>query len=271
MAWSWYSIFEPTPPGPFPTFIDVGCPRNNPSPFSGTSLFVYWVGGDGSLWRCQALPAEGWQQIPAPGTVTRVAVTPDGTVWCVTADKAAYYSPNGDGTWTKVGLLANAHPVDVDAAREGSVWILMTSGEYWAQRADGQSWYFSALPLAGVAAFDQPVSLSDSGGAWGIFGSSGKSGSICWCNHIWEAQPPWGGTFIGDVVDVSTSPNYLWMVKSDGSVWTTQNGTTQTRIGETFLAQRICGGYFPESETPGGERAFAVAKNGTAWTYAASA
>lgn len=272
MAWAWYPILEPTPPGPFPKFVDVGCPRNNPNPLSGRSLYVYWVGSDGSLWRCQALPTEGWTQISAPETVTRVAVTPDGTVWCVTAEPAAYYSPNGNGTWTKVDLLQNKHPFDVDAARDGSVWLTMHGGGYWSPLPNGQQpWYFTA-PVQCVAGFDHPVSPTDSGGAWGIFGDTSKaSGSIAFCNHIWEFSPPGGGEYIGDVVDISTSPGYLWMVKSDGSVWTTQSGTSETRVGETFYAQRICGGYIPESDTPGGERAFAVAKDGTAWTYAAGA
>jgi hypothetical protein len=274
MAWSWNLLAAGAPPGGVPAFVDVGCPRGNPAPFSGQELYTYWAGWDGSLWRYGVLPAgeAAWQQVSAPGSVTRVGVAPDGTVWCVTKEPAAaYYLSKGDlnGSWTPVSLLANAHPYDVDVATDGSVRILMTSGEYWGQTSDGKNnWYFTGVPLAGLTGFDPPVSLSDPGRAWGIWGSTGHSGPLCFCNHVWVVEPEGGGgTFIGDVVDISTSPNYLWMVKSDDTVWTSTTGTTQTRIGENFFAQRICGAYIDESQTPGGEVAFAVAKDGSPWTY----
>ena len=47
---------------------------------------------------------------------------------------------------------------------------------------------------------------------------------------------------ISDVVDVSTSAKYAWLLKTDESVWATSSGFTGERVGTTFTAKSICGG-----------------------------
>jgi hypothetical protein len=279
MVWNWFPVFEPTPPGPFPTFIDVGAPLANPDPTDATILYVYWVGSDGTLWRCQSNPiAEGWEQIPVPaGTVTRIAVAPNGSLWCVTkSPAAAYFLPNGNphGRWETPagGALAGDQPFDVCVARDSSIWIVMTRGQQWISRTDGHFFNFEMPPLIAVAGFTEPVSDSNAGGAWGIFGDATKAangGSIAWCNGAWALSPHGGGSFISNVVDLSTSPNYLWMVKTDGTVWTTQDGISEVRMGETFLAQRISGGYVSEKDTGThlGEVTYAVGKDGLPYIW----
>ena len=279
MAWSWKLIGGSDPPGPFPTFVDVGAPLHNPNPTGATILYVYWVGSDGTLWRCESNPiSEGWQQVPVPGTVTRVAVCPNGSVACVTKDPAAgYILPNGNinGRWDNqnqyFGPGPNYEPFDVCAAGDGSVWFVLARGQQWIATNHGPSFEFEVPPLIAVAGFTQPASDSNAGGAWGIVGDpkESTSGSIALCNGAWEEAPPGGGSFFADVVDISTSPNYLWMVKTDGTVWTTQNGTKETRMDETFFAQRISGGYIAESDTGAhlGEVTYAVRKDGLPFVW----
>ena len=278
MVWNWFPVFEPTPPGPFPTFVDVGAPLANPDPTDATILYVYWVGSDGTLWRCQSNPTEGWEQIPVPaGTVTRIAVAPNGSLWCVTKNPAAaYYLANGNpnGRWETPagGALAGDQPFDVCVARDSSIWIVMTRGQQWISRTDGHFFNFEMPPLMAVAGFTEPVSDSNAGGAWGIFGDATKAangGSIAWCNGAWVLTPSGGGSFISNVVDLSTSPNYLWMVKTDGTVWTTQDGISEVRMGETFLALRISGGYVSEKNTGTylGEVTYAVGKDGLPYVW----
>jgi hypothetical protein len=279
MAWSWHLIGGSDPPGPFPTFVDVGAPLHNPDPTDGTTLYVYWVGSDGTLWRRESGPiSEGWQQVPVPpGTVTRVAVYPNGTVACVTKEPAAVYVlPNGNinATWSQRAASAdqpNDQPFDVCAARDGSIWVVMSRGQQWISHTARRTFNFEEPTLIAVAGFTMPVSETDAGGAWGIFGDpkSNESGSIAFCNGAWELKPNPTENYIGDVVDISTSPNYLWMVKADGTVWTTQDGMSEVRMGETFLAQRISGGYISESDTLThlGEVTFAVGKDGLPYTW----
>jgi hypothetical protein len=276
-GWDW----EPLTTGQLevvtlPTFCDVAAQRRNYDPGNDDPndlRWSYWVGVDGTIWRCfiagGVLPTSTsdypWQEVPGPnaGKVVRVAVSPSLSVWCVTDQHTAWFLPKGlrTGTWVRANLPANTQPVDVDVARDESVWVLMADGTYWVQRSDGQTRYFTpALPLQGLAGFDEPQASDGSwGGAWGIYKSAtGGGGQIGFCSGHWTS----GGNFINDVVDISTSPEYLWLVTSDGNVWTTQDGTSKTLM--IMEASRICGS---NEQPPGGEIAYAVAKNGTPWGY----
>jgi hypothetical protein len=62
---------------------------------------------------------------------------------------------------------------------------------------------------------------------------------------------------ISDVADVSTSVNYAWLLKTDGSVGATSSGYTGERVGTTFTARSICGGQ--------GDYCYGVATDGTPW------
>ena len=272
----WIPFADPPPQvGALPPFVDVGCPLSNPpATYDGIAYYVYWVGSDGSLWRCGDAVGYSWEKVPGPpGTPTRVAVSANGTILCVTKDPAAYYLGSGipyiDAPWQELNFLPNCNPFDVCVAADGSVWVVMTSGQLWVYRTDEKSFYYEESPLLAVAGCSEPASDTDAGGAWGIVGNAADAttgGSIIFINHAPYLQPPGGGTYIGNVVDISTSPNWLWMVKTDGSVWQTQNGTTATHLAPIkgqdgdFLAQRISGS--PEMTGDGTDLAVAVGKDG---------
>jgi hypothetical protein len=271
MTWQWANLSKALPAGFPTTCVDIAAPLANPGPTSVPH--VYFVGSDGSLWRC-AIPLADFEQVPTPGKVTRVAVYPNGSVACVTKDDpaAAYILPNGNinGRWDKqnqyFGAGPNYQPFDVCAARDGSVWFVLARGQQWIATNHGPTFEFEVPALIAVAGFTQPVSDANAGGAWGIVGDpkSNASGSIAFCNGAWELRPNQTQTYLEGVVDISTSPNYLWMVKTDGTVWTTQDGISEIRMGSPFLAQRISGGYISESDTRThlGEVVFAIGKDG---------
>jgi hypothetical protein len=272
MVWKWNPL---PPPSPSQTFVDVGAPlASDPN----GPLYLFWVGVDGTLWRLQASGTGSWQQVPVPpsaGPVTRIAVAPDNTAWCVARDPAqAFFLSKGDlsNSWkTPVGFPLEYQPLDVCVARDSSIWMVTTNRQQWVS-TDGRTSFSFGLPLTALAGFTKPVSDANSGGAWGIIGNPSRpeiGGSIAFCNVTWKQTPPGGGRYISNVVDISTSPNYLWMVKTDGTVWTTQDGISEVRIGDTFVAQRITGGYVSEKETGThlGETVYAVGKDGLPYMW----
>ncbi|RJL31852.1 hypothetical protein [Bailinhaonella thermotolerans] len=72
------------PGATLPHVRDVSAMKVNIDPFShdpNHRTYVYWVGSDGSLWRTFHLVTV-LEQVPSPGDLTRVAVSPDMSVWC---------------------------------------------------------------------------------------------------------------------------------------------------------------------------------------------
>jgi hypothetical protein len=244
-------------------------------------MYVFWVGSDNTLWRIQANGGGGaWLKIAVPPgarQVTRIAVAPDNTAWCIAQDPALpFFLPKGDpdsGWKTPVGFKPeDVQALDVCVARDSSIWVVSTSRQQWVSRTDGRTFSFR-IPLTALAGFTEPAAENNSGGAWGVIGDPSRpasGGTVAFCNVHWQQAPSGGGSYISNVVDISTSPNYLWMVKTDGTVWTTQDGISGVRMGDAFLAQRVSGGYVSEQNTSAhlGEIVYAVGQDGLPYVWA---
>jgi len=71
--------------GVLPHVQGDGITKLNPDPFSqdpNSRIWLYIVRTDGSLWRMRGA-VEAAEQVPSPGDLKRVAVSPDMSVWCV--------------------------------------------------------------------------------------------------------------------------------------------------------------------------------------------
>jgi hypothetical protein len=146
--------------------------------------------------------------------------------------------------------------VDVAVATDDdTVWFVGREGQYYVHGGNG-TWDGSRmLPMKAVAPMKAP-DPSDSnavGQAWGVIGWGGLAYSS---GDAWVYKNG-DDSMIGDLIDVSTSVNYAWLLKTDESVWVTQSGFTGERVGTTFTAKSICGGT--------GNCCLAVATDGTPW------
>jgi hypothetical protein len=262
---------------PVPNIHRCWCSTRQPRSDPSSSHVPVLGGSDHTLWRLQANGSGPWQQIPVPsgaGPVTRIAVAPDNTAWCITQVQP-FFLPKGEienGWKAPVGFQQeDVRPLDVCVARDSSIWMVSTNRNQWVSRTDGHTFSFG-IPLTALAGFTEPVADNNSGGAWGVIGDPSRpatGGTIAFCNVQWQQVPPGGGSYIGNVVDISTSPNYLWMVKTDGTVWTTQDGISEVRMGDTFLAQRISGGYVSQQDTSDhlSEIVYSVGKDGLPYVW----
>jgi hypothetical protein len=238
-----------------PPLQDVGTQRVSPS--GSEEVVVYWVGSDGTLWRSGLDPSGGFEQMPSDTELIRVAVDKYGDACCVDSSGRPMVMSSSDQTWSLIDLgsgAANLKAVDVDVATDdNSVWFVMSNGIYCVKHGSSPARsVYTFLTFNAVAPMSQPApnDPASNGSAWGITGSKGLAFSG---NGAWES----GGRLIGDVVDLSTSPDNVWLVTSDGAVWTTSDGYQGTRQGEDFTASRIAGGYWGF--------AWAVASDGTPW------
>lgn len=242
-----------------PHVRDVGAMKANLDPFSlnpAYKKFVYWVGSDGSLWRTNR-GVDVLEQVPSPGNLTGVAASPDMSVWCVDRHGRGWVM-RGDFCWSAVGNPAVTF-VDVDVAADGSSWFVTDDGRYFVQRTDASAprSTFVILPISRITGIEQPDFLDSSspaGRAWGVSPVAGEGG-LMFSDGFWRPEQ----ATITDVADLSTAPSNLWMVKTDGTVWTTTDGRTQLRMGD-LIASRVAGEF--------ADNAFAVTPDGLAWVWA---
>ena len=231
--WSWAPV-----PG-LPHARDVGTMNGDTKPWTGNINWwtrAYCVGTDGSLWRIN-LTGPDPQQIPSPARLARVSVSPDLSVWCVDQDGVAWVTRD-EANWTTVAVLGAGKLIDVDAAPDRSVWFVDDLGGYYVKRNDSDK----ALPvpvfvaLKATAGFGQPT--FDAAGQWTHVGSAwgvATSGS-----RLMYSEGTWTVKAFDAVADISTAPDFLWMVKSDSTVWVTNNGTTELRRGELTASRVAC-------------------------------
>ena len=274
MVWKWNPI---SPPSPTQQFIDVGAPLFSPDPTDQAPMYLFWVGSDNTLWRLQANGGGGaWQKIPVPtslsGPVTRIAVAPDNTAWCIDRVQP-YFLPKGEienGWKVPLGFQQeNVRPIDVCVAKNSSIWIASTNTQQWVARtATDQQPFTFGIPLTALAGKTAPVSDSNVGVAWGVIGNPSRpaaGGTIALCNGHWPLPSPGGGNHISEVVDISTSPNHLWMVKTDGTVLSSPDGISGIQMGDpSFRAQRITGGYVSEQN---GDIVYCVGQDGLPYVW----
>jgi hypothetical protein len=276
MVWKWNSIPLPTT-SPSQKFIDVGAPLASHDP--AAPMYTFWVGKDNTLWRLQANGGGGaWLPISVPpssglGPITRVAVAPDNTAWCIKDYPAAeaYYLPKGlDNGWKSVSLSGEEgiQQRDVCVAKDSSIWIVSTNTQQWVS-SDLLHHFSFEMELIALAGLTAPVASSNLGGAWGIIGNPSRpasGGTIALCKGRWYQTPPQGGVYISGVVDISTSPNHLWMVTTEGIVLSSPDGINGIQMGDpSFRAQRITGGYVSE---PNGEIVYCVGQDGLPYVWA---
>jgi hypothetical protein len=208
---------------------------------------VYWAGTDGTLWVSYTNLDGGFSQLSTSRTMKRLAVdssdadVPTGLYGIDSNDKPVKYS-NGD--WTDLDLgpgTATLKAVDVAVGTDDkAVWFVTSGGQYYVH-----SWGGSTITeelLVGFIAIapmnsPDPTDSNSVGAAWGV---------TKWNGLAFSAGDGWGfgevGNYmIGDVADVSTSLSYAWLLKTDGSVWVTQDGYGRKRVGANFTATSICG------------------------------
>lgn len=234
----------------FPHLQDVGAPKK-PPPINKN--WVYWVGTDGSLWRSRIAGGPDVGQVPSPGGLTRVSVSPAMNVYCVDRYGKAWLRSDS-GNWSSINIPTET-VIDVDVALDDSVWFVMKNGRYYVWRTgDPNPKYIGVLlNVSCVTGIRQPdLDAADYGNAWAISEMIGNMGLIG-CDHIW--QP--GVATIQDLADLSIAPGFLWMVHTDGSVWTTPDGRIQERKGD-LIASRVstCSNV-----------TYATSRDGRAWVW----
>lgn len=196
--------------------------------------------------------------------MTRLAVdssdadSPTGLYGIDSSGKPVKYS-NGD--WTDLDLgpgTATRKAVDVAVSTDDtSVWFVIAEGQYYAWPFGGtvipKFLWPGFMAIAPMSAPD-PTDPSSAGAAWGVTtgGRLAFSAGDGW--GIGEV----GNCMVSGLVDVSTSLNYAWLVKTDGSVWVTQDGYGSKRVGADFTAKSICG-------SSQDDHCFAVDTDGNPW------
>src|SRR4051794_36740962 len=96
-----------------PHVQDVGAPPVDEHLFDGAWEPIWFIGSDGSLWRLEIPFSSQCKQVSSPGDLTRIAVEPGGTLWCVDT-RGALWRMQG-GTWSQVPV-SNQTVVDVSVA-----------------------------------------------------------------------------------------------------------------------------------------------------------
>lgn len=241
-----------------PSVQDVGAMKHSEDPWSQNPNYRKWVylaGSDGSLWRMLRgfdLP----EQVPSPGGISRVAVSPDTSVWVVTLAGEGWVM-RSDFVWARVAIPEEV--IDVDVAADHSVWLVTRSRRYYVQRSDaGEPRYVATLiSIFGITGIEQPSFEPDHmevGRAWGVTDFASDH-ALIYSDGIWRPNP---SPNIVDIADLSLAPSNLWMVKKDGTVWTTTDGITQLRRGN-MIATRIAGDF--------NDCAFCVSPDGLAWMW----
>jgi hypothetical protein len=226
-------------------------------PDAGTyPLSAFWAGVDGTLWRSSTDPQSGFVQMftDTDTVVTHIAVDDRETIYGInSAGKPVQY---GDEGWTSLDLGDNSEQyimVDVAVAiKDDTVWFVAREGQYYVHGTNITLDGSRSLPLKAVAPMKAPDSSGSNsvGQAWGVIGWGGLAYSDA---NAWVFKT--GNTsMMSDAVDVSTSVNYRWVLKTNGSVWATSSGYTGELVGTSFTAKSICGGQ--------GDYCFAVGTDG---------
>jgi hypothetical protein len=189
--------------------------------------------------------------------VTRIAVDDRETIYGINSSgKPVLYGNEG---WTNLDLGDHSEQytmIDVAVAvNDDTVWYVAEEGLYYVHgpnmTLDG-SRSFGMKAIAPMKAPD-PSHPGAVGEAGGVINWSGGGGLAYSAGDAWVFKTG-DSSMIGDVADVSTSVNYAWLLKTDGTVWATSTGYTGQRVGTNFTARSICGGQ--------GDYCFAVGTDG---------
>lgn len=217
-------------------------------------LGAFWAGTDGTLWRSSTDPHSDFVQMHTDAaTVTRIGVDDRETIYGINSSgKPVQF---GNDSWVSLDLgpgSAQYVMVDVAVALDDTAWYVAREGQYYIYSANNTQEKELSYALQAVAPMKapDPNDPNSEGEAWGVLGSFGLAYNA---GNGWVYNT--GGTnTIRDVVAVSTSVGYAWLLKQDGSVWATKTGYSGERVGSGFTAKSICGGV--------GNYCFAVGTDG---------
>ena len=92
---------------------------------------------------------DGWQENHNVGSVSRIAVAPDGRAWIVTTD-GTIYQQTGPSSWKQVH---NALAMDISVAADGTVWIA-TKGGGTRKLTDTSSSMWTEMGVLGSQAYN---------------------------------------------------------------------------------------------------------------------
>lgn len=245
MAKNWY----PLSPG-LPHLQDVGATPDDEAPLDGRLEPPWFVGTDGSFWKYD-LSASKAEQVPSPGELSRIAVSPDGSKWC--ADRFGVLWRFDNSSWVKVDVPGEK-VIDVAVSADRTVWIVMANGRYYSISNGGAPYYHGVwIYLDAISGVQGPNAVHPFGVAWGTSPMYGPS-ALCCCPSTVEG---WNGTNVKNVKDLSVSKDgMVWTVKEDGTIWTTSDGAIQLRSDVVGGYRRVSAGVVNE---------YAVASDGSAW------
>jgi hypothetical protein len=235
-----------------PHVQDVGATVYDRSPFDGRLEPVWFVGSDGSLWKLRIPFSEQCQQVPSPGDLTRVGVSPDESIWCCDSRGALWLMVSG--SWSRVDVFGRKL-IDVGVSADGVVWTITHDHAYWTISPGARPQFHGVLAVFNaVTGVSGPTDADPYGVAWGVLPTYGD-GALCHCATI----NGWSPTNIQNVSDLSVGTDgKVWMTKSDGTIWTTTDGVTQLAIG---------GGGFTRIAAGISGEAWAVSNDGSAWGW----
>ena len=132
-----------------PHVQDVGATVHDEDPFDSILEPTWFVGSDGSLWFLK-VPFEQCQQVPSPGDLTRVAVSPDGSKWCADSRGTLWRMENS--SWSTIDTLGDKVK-DVGVSADRTVWLVMTNGRYYSISPGGTPFFGSVMFAATSTAF----------------------------------------------------------------------------------------------------------------------
>ena len=247
MSFDWAPVWPSGPGMIIPHVQDVGMAVDFPIP--GLNTHPWFVGSDGSLWLLDR--GAGFKQVASPGDLARVAVSPDGSIWCV--DNRDQLWKMRSNIWSQIEVPGE-RVMDVDVSVDGTVWLLMVNRRYYTISPGGNPVYHGVIvPLDALAGFAGPDDANPYGKAWGVSSMFGTS-ALCRC----DTTSGWFGTNIQNVRQVSVSSTGITMLKTDGTIWMTTDGLTQTRAG-------LATNFSSIAQTLG--FAYAVKSDGSAWVW----
>ena len=200
---------------------------------------VWLIANDGTLWRIgfEISPAHASatqvSQLASPVTfsppefLTRAAVAPDFTLWCITSNGSLWHRID-DQTWHKVPQNLGSTLVDLTML-EGNPWVARDDGAVWMTN-NGQNFVekTAIIPMIRLAG-------TNSGRLWGIEKPTPSQGVLWVRRNVGASNEAW---FITENLgrdkkweDVSVTENgIVLLVAADGQVFSTNDGISYLEI-----------------------------------------
>ncbi|WP_371476829.1 WD40/YVTN/BNR-like repeat-containing protein [Kitasatospora sp. NBC_00315] len=229
----------------FPQFLDLAIREDASFPE------VWSAAKDGTLWRHGGgpFPPQVAGQEPSPGGVTGLAVALDDGLWVVTAQRVLWRR-GPEGMWSNIPVPNGIEPLVDVTVHKAAVWIVRDDGAIW-RTADGRTFQemSSLIPFKRLAG-------RNTGDLWGISFHPSANLFRQTSDGVW--RPAEGGQD-KSWADISVSvEGKVWLVATDGTVWTTTDGTGFLKVsGDGF--SRISAARF--------DLPWAVKTDGTLWAW----